>query len=218
MSTNLFHLLLLSIFFLVLFGIAEFLYRILKVEAEYTRKLVHIGTGLLTMFFPLMFTHYFWVILICSSFIGILSLSLKFGFLPSINAIQRKSYGSISYPVIVILTFLFYYFKSPVGANQHYFFYLPILTMAFADPAAALFGRRFPYWKFSINNENKTPVGSVAFFIVATVVHLILLPHPNYFLLFLSVFLATLTEALSRKGLDNLLIPMSVMSVIYFHH
>jgi phytol kinase len=42
---------LLGLSFLVLFGIAELLYHYGKVKAEITRKTVHIGTGILTLYF-----------------------------------------------------------------------------------------------------------------------------------------------------------------------
>lgn len=218
MSNNLLNLFQLSGYFIVLFGVAEMLYRFAKVKTEYTRKLVHVGTGLLTMLFPIMFTHFVWVILICAVFFILLLLSLKYGFLPSINAIQRKSYGSLAYPVIVALTFVFYYFKS---ANSHppqyFYFYLPMLTMALADPAAALLGKRFPFGKFSIGKDTKTVVGSLAFFAVAGIVSIVILPSINWTLAFLIAIVSTSTEAITGKGLDNFTIPLAICALLYFY-
>ncbi|MDR0802196.1 hypothetical protein [Fluviicola sp.] len=186
-------------------------------NAEYTRKFVHIGTGLLTMFFPVLFTHYTWVIVICGLFFILLSISLQFGFLPSINSVQRKSYGSLAYPAVVILTFVFYYFKTKNFSQNYFYFYIPILTMALADPVAALFGQRFPFGKFSIGKEQKTIVGSIAFFLVALAVNFLLLPTNNVLFLFLIPLAATFAEAFTNKGLDNLTIPVSIIFVLYFY-
>ncbi len=215
MNSNFINLLLLSGLFIALFAVAELLYRFAKVNAEYTRKIVHIGTGLLTMLFPLMFTGYIWVVGICASFFVLLSISLKFGYLPSINAIQRKSHGSLSYPVVVILAFIFYDFKTQ--NHDYFYFYIPILTMAFADPAAALFGKRFPFGKYSIGKEQKTLAGSLAFFVMAFAVNFLLLPTHNLLFLILIPLVATFAEAITNKGLDNLTIPASVIIILDFY-
>ena len=81
--------------FLALFGIAEILYHFLKMQAELTRKIVHIGTGLLTLLFPLMLSNHWYVLFLCTSFAAILLASLRLNLLPSINAIGRKSAGSL---------------------------------------------------------------------------------------------------------------------------
>ena len=217
MNDNFIHLLWLSSFYLILFGTAELLYRVAKIHVEYTRKFVHIGTGLLTMLFPLMFTHYGWVIFICAAFFVVLSISLKFGFVPSINAIQRKSHGSLSYPVVVVIAFMFYYFKTKGVSHEYFYFYLPVLTMALADPLAAYFGSKFPRGKYSFGQEQKTLTGSLAFFIVALALSFFLIPNPNLFFLLVIPLVATVTEAITSKGLDNLTIPVSVIAVLYFY-
>jgi len=85
--------------FLALFGIAEILYHKVNVKAEWTRKLVHFGTGILTLLFPVMLNDHLYVFFLCASFALLLLASLRFNRLKSIHAIDRKSYGSISYPV-----------------------------------------------------------------------------------------------------------------------
>ncbi|HZF99594.1 MAG TPA: hypothetical protein VEY71_01255, partial [Chitinophagales bacterium] len=94
--------------FLALFGVAEFLYRRLHWRVEVTRKIVHIGTGLLTLLFPLLLHHHGLVLLLCGTFAVILLLSQRLKLLPSINAIDRDSFGSISYPIAVYGCYLVY--------------------------------------------------------------------------------------------------------------
>lgn len=218
MDSNFINSLWLSGLFLGLFTAAELMYRFAKTNVEYTRKLVHVGTGLLTMLFPLMFTHYIWVVGICTAFFIILLLSLKFGFLPSINAIDRKSHGSLSYPIIVILAFIFYHFKKSEIADDYFYFFIPMLTMALADPAAALFGKSVPFGKYIIAKEQKTLAGSFAFFIVAAAVTFVLLPTSSLLFLIIIPLVATLAEAFSIKGLDNLTVPIVVISILYFYN
>ena len=92
-------------YFLVLFGSAEILYHYFKIQAEYTRKYVHIGTGLLTLLFPILFSSHWSVLIICAAFLLLLVTSLKFNLLKSINAIGRFTLGSVMYPIVVYICF-----------------------------------------------------------------------------------------------------------------
>ncbi len=219
MSKEIINTALLAGLFLSLFAMAEMLYHKLKIKAEGTRKIVHIGTGIVTMLFPLMLRNHWFVLLLCASFALILFLSLKFNLLPSINAINRISYGSLLYPVAVYGCYLAYnYFHSNL-----LFFYLPILTMAISDPVAALVGKRWPYGIFHIRQDTKTVMGSAAFFfssVVLTIILFYFFSSGNFHIksgLLIAILIAsatTITEALSTKGLDNITIPFCTVLVL----
>jgi dolichol kinase len=186
---------------------------------ELTRKLVHIGTGLLTLLFPLLLGNHWWVLLLCSSFMIILLASIKFKLLRSINAIKRKSVGSIAYPVAVYGCFMAFNFFD----NQYLYFYLPILILAICDPVAALTGKKWPIGKFKVGTDHKTLMGSSMFFCSALLIILLLsnlfLKKPmtpeNILWSILIALLAAATEAFSRKGYDNITIPASVLVGIF---
>jgi dolichol kinase len=219
---------LLGLSFLVLFGVAELLYHYARVKSEITRKTVHIGTGILTLLFPVLLDSHWSVLFLCSSFALILFLSLKYDLLKSINAIGRKSYGSISYPVAVYVCFCFYAWHRsyrPEAGNGYILFYLPILILAICDPIAALFGRRWPYGKYQVRQETKTLVGSSLFFISAFFISFVLLvllnktQHAVLQTIIASTLIAmttTVTEAICTKGTDNLFIPFTALFSLYF--
>jgi phytol kinase len=205
-------------FFLMLFGKAELLYHYMKVKVEITRKIVHVGTGLLTMLFPVMLANQWLVLLLCSSFAVLLVFTLKFGLLKSVNAIERESVGSIAYPVSVYISYLAFEHYG----QQYIYFYLPILILAFCDPIAAFTGKKWPMGKYRINNSNKTLMGTAMFFTSALAV--------CFFLAFFSgikitasiallgiaiSFVSALVEAASGRGYDNLTIPLSVLAVLF---
>ncbi len=211
----------LSSTFLALFAVAEMLHVVVKIKAEITRKIVHIGTGILTMLFPVMVKDQWLVLLLCSSFAFILTLSKRYNFLKGINGIDRKSHGSISYPLAVYLTYLFYDFTG----HHLLYFYLPILTMAFADPIAALVGKKTGYIPISIFGEKKTIGGFLGFFITSIIVtSTLLLYFPcssinSTALLIICAVLSATTELVTPKGLDNLTIPFSIiLSIIIAHY
>ncbi|MBO9617098.1 MAG: hypothetical protein J7619_30705 [Dyadobacter sp.] len=209
-------LLILACCFLALFGLAELLYHFGKVRAEWTRKIVHIGTGLLTLLFPVVLVSHWQVLFLCASFLVILLASLRFGWLPSINAIDRFSYGSILFPMIVYLLFVVF----QMMGKGLIVFYLPILVLAICDPVAALVGKRFPFGKYRIMGGGKSVSGSLAFFASAVLVTGITISafndtHSGLLLILLVPVIATIAEALGVKGMDNFTIPASVVSTLF---
>lgn len=216
-------LLLLSTLFFLLFALAEILYHFFKVKVELTRKFVHIGTGFLTLLFPVMLHNQWFVLLLCTSFGIILIASLRFQFLKSVNAIERESIGSIAYPVSVYGCYLvFDYFN-----QQYLYFYLPVLILAVCDPLAALIGKKWPMGKYNNGRDNKTLMGSSMFLLSAWIIifSLFLLSGAELstvkmisISLFIAIF-SCITEAFSRKGYDNLTIPASVLlGLILVYH
>lgn len=216
-------LLLLAGLFLALFAVAEWLYQKRGMPAEHTRKLVHAGTGFLTLLFPLWLQHWWQVALLCGSFLLLLFISKRARFLNSIHAVNRQTHGSALYPVIVAIVFLFYLYSA---AHFHsfqppYYFYLPVLVMAVSDPVAALTGRWYQRKKGF--TSGKTAVGSIAFFVTAflTGAALMMLFRIKTFTFLQCLFLllcvsvsATAAEYLSKRGWDNFFIPLVVILVL----
>ncbi len=207
----------LSAAFLALFGLAEILFYKTSFKVEQTRKLVHFGTGLLTLLFPMYLVSHWQVLLLCGSFLGILVLSQKFDFLKSINSVERKTYGSILFPVIVCGCYL----VSSVY-NDLQLFYLPILILAVSDPLAALVGKKYPIGKYVFLGHTKTLVGSTAFFISSFLISILAFQLTPAIHSFNSLTMATLValvacvaEGLSKNGYDNLTIPVAVMVALH---
>lgn len=228
MENDLLHILWLSLCFLTLFGTAEWMYHKLNIKAELTRKTVHFGTGILTLLFPVFLTSHLSVMFLCGSFALLLMLSLKFNLLPSINAIDRESWGSLWFPLSVYICFIFYshYAAHPL-VNAYILYYAPILTLAICDPVAALVGKRFPRGKFKVGKSSKTIAGSSGFFISSLLLNccLVYAFEPELFqqnwiwaaICALSLS-STLIEAISGKGIDNLSIPLCVMFNLFLLH
>lgn len=215
MSDNLIHFLILAPSFLLLFALGEIGYHFLKLKGETTRKFIHIGTGLLTMTFPLLLDSVVWVCLLCLSFLLILLASQRFNFLKSINDIDRKSHGSALYPIIVVLIFAFFdWFQNHPSTCFHWgnitYFYLPILIMAIADPMAAIVGKNLPYGVYHFRNQKKTLSGSLAFFFTASLIGFVFIDVQHSWLIGLIALSSAIVEGLSKNGFDNFSIPLAV--------
>lgn len=214
----------LALAFGVLFGTAELLHRVFRFRAEVTRKIVHVGTGLLTMLFPLLLSDQLWVLALCAGFFVILLLSLRFGFLPSINAVDRTTYGSLVYPGIVYLTFLFFTSLSAwQGHRDLLWFYLPVLVMALCDPLAALVGKTVPIKSVAFWGSRKSLGGTGAFLLGAFALSWAAFAlDPSFSRSWGTqaaqagevAVLAAVAETLGAKGWDNLTIPLAVAAVL----
>jgi dolichol kinase len=212
--------------FLALFVTAELLYRFAHISAEYTRKLVHIGTGLLTLLFPVVLSEIWQVAVLCGSFLLLLVISLRTGWLPSINAVERKTAGSWLYPIVVLLCFVYFrYMQAEPKAlfRPLYYFYTPLLLLALGDPVAALAGS---YWKrmHPETPPGKTFAGSFSFFGMAFIICIAaalgftrhVLPS-QYFVAtgIATAYATTLAERFSDRGWDNFTIPAVAMLCIW---
>jgi dolichol kinase len=216
MNENMINTIYLAAAFLALFASAEFAYRKLKIEAELTRKYVHLLTGLLTLLFPVLIGDPWLVLLLCGSFLLILTVSLIFGLLPSINAVGRITRGSILYPIIVYCTYRVFLYH-----DQYIFYYIPILVMAVCDPLAALAGKKWPYGAYQILKETKTLMGASVFFVSASIVTFLLILSLSE-ILFIDMLIISIStalcaaavEAASPRGWDNLTIPVVCIAVL----
>jgi phytol kinase len=216
MSASFINMIILGGAFLALFATAELLYHKFGVKAEITRKFVHLVTGLLTMLFPPMLDNQWYVMALCGSFLLILLTSMALKLLPSINAVDRVTRGSLLYSIVVYCSFLVF-----LHFDQFVFYYIPILILAICDPIAALTGKRWPIGKYTIFGQTKTMMGSSMFLISAVITSFLLFTYVDQvavgsaILLSLAVALATtLLEAISHKGYDNLTIPAAAMGVL----
>lgn len=217
MSSEIENTLVLAFAFLVLFGGAEWLYQKCSVSAEVTRKIVHTGTALIALLFPVLLDSHWYVLILSLSFLAILSASLKWRLLPSINAIERRSLGSLVYPGAVYGCFLIY----EKTGFQSVYYYLPIAILGFSDPAAAFAGKVMSGRTPRFTRFNKTFPGSVAFFVTAFLASALLLSvldsETITSVLTKSFFIAlsgTLAEACSTRGVDNLTVPFAVILAI----
>lgn len=207
---ELIHLCILSALFLAIFAIGEVAYRFFHVNAEYTRKWSHIASGFLSLLFPSFFHSILIVGVICALFALILNFSRPLGILPSINSVERKTYGSVLFPLAVFLSYMAY----KLADNNLLYFYLPVLTLAICDLCAALVGKRFPIRRLTFIREPKSLGGFLAFFISAVILYVVFLcmgKNIGIGAIIAVALMGAVAELLSPSGFDNVSIPLVVI-------
>ena len=209
----------------VLFGVSR-LARLIKVDAEVQRKLIHISLGLYCLIFPFVFASAWEVIATCTLAVGLFMLArgtMRKSLGAGLHAVERTSYGELLFAVSVALLFWLkdghfisttMHHKPPPG---QILYILPILILTLCDAASALIGSRYGRRVFKIEEGKKSVEGVVVFAVTAWLLSLIaflLLTDIGrgeaVLLAFITAVFGALLEAASWRGLDNLFIPLGL--------
>ena len=203
-------------FILLLIGFSELVRKRLDWSPEINRKIIHVFVGTIILFCPFVFTSKIPLQVLAIIFIVVNFVTLITGKLPGIHSIKRKSYGTVFFPISVLILVTFWWDR-PAS------FIIPILLMTYADTLAAVIGERSKTSEIYIGwRDEKTIQGSIVMFLVSTVlvgfgISLItqlvggIAPELKT-IIPLSIFvgaIATTAEGISFKGSDNLTVPIS---------
>jgi len=205
-----------SLAFLGIFAGGEMLHRWKLCSQEATRKFVHLLGGLVSINFAWMFTSHWTVLALCIIFVLFIGTAKKFGFLPSVHGVERKSTGDILLPVAIYFTFLF---SSIMQKPQ--FYTIAILVLSVSDALAAVIGSSYGFKIYRVEEEKKSFEGSIIFFLstfIITHIGLLLLTptgRPECVLAAVLIsLLVTAFEAISLGGTDNLFIPFGTFFIL----
>jgi phytol kinase len=199
---------------------------------ETRRKLLHVGSGLLTLPFPFLFADLWPVLLLTGSTVLFLA-GVKFlrpgrrRFGNILPAVGRTTFGELYFPAAVALVFWLSLGEHPI------MFVVPVLVLSFADAGSAVIGKRYGTTRYG--SANKTIEGSLAFAVVAfaCIYVPLLVWHPSTssghpstssgqgagqieaVLIAVTLALAvTLIEGVARRGRDNLFIPIGTYFIL----
>lgn len=183
-------------------------------SGEIKRKAIHVGMGLSCLSFPWLFSSWIWVAALCAASLALLSWVRQREMLagsPSVlHDIDRRSLGESCFPVAVVAVFA-------LAKGEAWRYVIPILVLTLADAAGALVGVRYGRQKFRVFSGLKTTEGSLLVFLVAFLsvhVPLLLLTETGraetLLIALVLAILAMLVEAISVRGLDNLVLPVLV--------
>lgn len=197
--------------------IAEGLNRIFSVNAEVSRKIVHIGTGnviLLAWWLNIPA----WVGIAASVISGIIAIiSYQTPILPSINSVGRNSLGTFFYAISIgVLIGWFWTIQQPQYAA------LGILIMAWGDGLAAVIGQKWGKHQYCFLGSCKSWEGSLTMLCVSFMISLSILlviqgnDQPTWIISIVVAFVAATLETFSKYGIDNLTVPFGSASLAFF--
>ena len=225
------------IYVAVIFVVAEL---VLKTRPEVSRKFLHIMVG--NMIFAMPFFSDPWVMvwfLTLDPWVMVWFLTLPITvvlfFLTEYSPIKIQNsvtesghaLGLFFYALIWTILIAIYSMLSP--ANDPKFFIwivaLAIVPMVYGDGFAALIGQKFGKVKYTVFGGTKSLEGSLTMFVVTTVMSVFVwmvftsigctMPEFNIVYIIVISAIATLCEAFSYGGIDNLTVP-AVTSILYY--
>ena len=187
---------------------AEWLHRAIAVGTETARKVVHISSGNVVLIaWWLQMPE--WIIVMAAAIAGAMALlSYQVPILPSINSVGRQSLGTFFYAVSIGLLTIWFW------PSQPQFSVLGILVMAWGDGLAAVIGQRFGRHPYQVWGMNKSWEGTltmgIASFLVSSLVLLAVqgMGWQTWAMALAIAIVATILEAFSKFGLDNLTVPL----------
>lgn len=211
---NILNVLIVLFLFLLIFGCAEFLYK-RKMSARITRKIVHIGGGIIAASLPV-FVDLNAVVVLGIGFFLLLLYSKRKKLLNSVHDINEESMGALLFAPSLILTAIIFWSTNPI------IFQGSALILGLSDGIAGIVGARYGRKKYSITGI-KTVEGSFVFFLITVLILSGILyasdlsPNLNESLFVLGgSLLLTIVEAVFGRGWDNLFVPIVAGLIIYF--
>jgi phytol kinase len=126
---------------------------------ETTRQIAHVVGASSVAFLPL-FLRLSEIVALAVFFTALLAWTRARHLLSSVHGIHRVTVGALVFPAGLLLAVLLAWHHPRAIAYA-------ALVLAFADPAAALIGRRFKSAAWPVMGGHKTVAGSLAFVVVA---------------------------------------------------
>jgi phytol kinase len=197
----------------VVLGLGEGLRRGLHLSVEFTRKFVHVGVGMIAFGLVVLFREWYYAIIPPLVFIVVNYISYRRQIFRGMETGEQNQLGTVYFPIsFSILIPLLWSAPALLVAS--------LMPLTWGDAFAAILGRRFGRTRFVVFHQTRSAEGSLAMFafsLVSTFLALVVFGQPvgTGIVLALAVALvATVVEALSPWGIDNLTVPLASALVL----
>ena len=201
---------------IILIFLSEYSYRNDFLEPNLNRKIIHSIVGVAVSFSPFIFLSNIQPLILAVTFLIINLFSYKHNKLKSFHNLNRKTLGTIFFPLgFIIIAALFWEYKYNIACC--------FMILAIADPLSSLTGENIkkPH-KYNVGGDVKSYEGSMIMFL-STFIILYLFSNSvfhqfdtleTFLAIMLSCFAITIAEAMSIKGSDNISIPLTAFFFI----
>jgi len=200
-----------ALWIVIILLIAVLCKRYFPKKEELSRKIIHIGTGpviLLAWLFDIPKNIAFSTALLITISLGV---NYQYRFLPAIEDVERKSFGTIAYGISITLLLLLFWTRYAPSIS------IGVLAMAFGDGLAGLIGRSINSPKWSILGQTKSIAGTLTMGSVVAITTSIISSTNNLGIDPLEILvislIATFLEQISPWGIDNLTVPIGVTCI-----
>ncbi|MCS7056158.1 MAG: hypothetical protein NZM18_08335 [Thermoflexales bacterium] len=192
-------------------GAAEGLRRAFRLPVEFTRKVVHIAVGMWAWGTAALFTDKRFAVIPPLAFVALNYLSYRRALFTAMETSDKSNLGTVYFPIaFAVIILLFFDVSKP-------FMVAALMPMTWGDAFAAIIGKRYGRRHYALvdGRSRRSVEGSAAMFAFSFLsVAVTLLVFDAAFGTaivcgLVMALLATIAEAASPSGLDNLLVPAS---------
>lgn len=180
-----------------------------EVHNEFSRKFIHVTVGSIVATWPFYLS---WneIRLLSVAFLLVVGISKYLHVFRALHSVQRPTWGELYFAIAVgAVTFI---------TQEPWIYMAALLQMSLADGFAGVLGVRFGKQSYLVFGHRKSFVGSLTFFVVSLGILMFFeqMTGTGRSPLFYTgiAALATMIENFGVKGLDNLLVPVLVASLL----
>ncbi len=200
-------------------GLAEGLRRWRGYTIDFTRKVIHIGVGMMSWGLHFLFDNPWFFVVACLAFVVINLLDWKYGLIASMASADDSNLGTVYFPFAAGVVALLFWETPPLMVAA-------LMPLTWGDGLAPVVGKLYGRHPYYIHKHKRTLEGSLGFFVagfIFTWLALWVIPgmpviSPMAALLpaFIITFVTTIVEAVSIWGLDNLTITAVSIGILAF--
>ena len=179
-------------------------------QREWSRKLVHIGTGLVVLIAWGCGIDRLIAIPTAAAITLLAAWNHRLRILPALEDVGRPSYGTVAYGASITALLALFWPAQPAAVASG------VLVMAWGDGLAGLLGAAVPSPSWTVLGQRKSLVGTGAMACTSLVVLLIIrllaqgqgLASPSLLALVTIAAVATASEQVASWGIDNVSVPI----------
>ena len=173
---------------------------------EVLRKIIHIGIGPLIPIAQYLKIDQNSALIFTGIITIFIFLNYKYKLFPTIEDIERKSFGTLFYCISLFILIFMFWENDPYSLNAGF------LIMTFGDGLAGLLGKNIHSKSWFFLKQKKSILGTSTMFLISLIVVSFLgyLQQSSFNIHFFTIaFIATALEQFSVIGIDNFVVPIS---------
>ncbi len=141
-----------------LIGIAELLRRWRGYKSSFTRKIIHVGVGMMSWGLHLLFDNPWFFIATAVAFMLINLLDWRYGFFAAMSSSDRSNLGTVYFPLAAAVVAYLFWDQPPLMVAA-------LMPLTWGDGMAPVIGQAYGRREYHIRNHKRTLEGSLAFFV-----------------------------------------------------
>lgn len=215
--TNITGLIICFTYIFLIIGTAEGLRRWKGYSSTFTRKVIHIGVGMMSWIIPYLFTNPWPFVLACGFFAILNLLDYKYGFFSAMASSDKSNLGTVYFPIAAAATALVFWEQPPLMVAA-------LMPLTWGDGLASVIGKKYGRRHYQVHTSTRSLEGSLGFFIACFFFTWLALwavsgppdltPQAALLPALVITVATTLVEAVSLWGLDNLAITAVAIAIL----